>query len=81
MRLLPRSFENRLRLSAGLIVAGLLIALPTLFWTHAMSFMLFITMSGALTALGILVYLVSLLRHLVVAEHQASPAEPPSQPV
>ncbi|MGE0192957.1 MAG: hypothetical protein AB7T63_13050 [Planctomycetota bacterium] len=81
MRLLPRSFENRLRVSAGLIVTGLLIALPTLFWTHAMSFMLFITVSGALTGLGVLVYLVSLLRHLVVAEHQAPPAEPPTTPV
>lgn len=68
MRVVPKTFESRLRLSAGLIVAGLLVALPTLAWTHAMSFMLFITVSGGLTALGVLLYLVSLLRHLVVHE-------------
>ena len=70
MRLLPHGFEARLRLSAGLIVFGLLVALPTLFWTHALSFMLFITVSGTFTALGILLYLVSLLRHLTVGEQR-----------
>lgn len=70
MRVLPTSFEARLRLSASLIVFGLLVALPTLFWTHALSFMLFILVSGTLTGLGILLYLVSLLRHLTIGQQR-----------
>ena len=62
MRLLPKSFEASLRLSAGLVVAGLLVALPTLFWTHAISFLLFLGLAAMLVALGVLVYLLALLR-------------------
>jgi len=68
MRFFPQSFEARLRLSAGLIVFGLLVALPTLFWTHALSFMLFMVVSGTFTALGVALYLYALLRHLTVGQ-------------
>lgn len=68
MKLLPRTFENRLRLAAGLVLVGLVVALPTLFWTHPLSFMLFVPVASGLTALGILVYLISLLRHLTVKD-------------
>lgn len=64
-RILPKTLESSLRVAAGLVFFGVLTAIPTLFWTHALSFMSFAGISGALIGLGILLYLISLLRFVL----------------
>ena len=53
--------ERRLRLSGLLIIAGLAIQLGTLFWNHPLTFLAFIVLGTPLVALGIVVYLVSVV--------------------
>ena len=53
--------DRRLRLSGLLTATGLLVALPTLFWTHPVSFFLFAGVSGLLVVTGMLVYLRSIM--------------------
>jgi hypothetical protein len=76
MRLLPRTLDANLRLSAALIVLGLVIALPTLFWTHALSFLLFTGVSAMLVGLGVLVYLLALARFTRALESEPANAPP-----
>ncbi len=55
---MPRSgAAGRLRLAGLLIATGLLSALPTLFWTHPVSFFLFAGACGPLVVAGMLTYL------------------------
>jgi predicted membrane channel-forming protein YqfA (hemolysin III family) len=54
--------EKRLRISATLVVAGLLVELITLFWSHPTTFLVFLFLGGSLIVLGVLVYLLSLLK-------------------
>ncbi len=54
--------EKRLRLAAVLVVAGLLVELITLFWSHPTAFLVFLIAGGSLIVLGVLVYLLSLLK-------------------
>jgi hypothetical protein len=53
--------EKRIRLAGILLMAGLLVELATLRWTHPTAFLFFLLLGGALMALGIGVYLVSLV--------------------
>ena len=62
-RWLPKSLESSLRVGGGLIVAGLLVELATLFWTHALSFLLFTSVGVGLVGAGILLYLIGLARY------------------
>jgi hypothetical protein len=52
--------NKRLRISAVLILIGLVIELFSLTWTHPLSFMLFLFLGGLLMAAGIIIYLISL---------------------
>ncbi|HEX5084325.1 MAG TPA: hypothetical protein VFY40_19955, partial [Blastocatellia bacterium] len=61
--------ERRVRLAGILLIAGLLVELATLRWSHPTAFLFFLLLGGALTALGIVVYLLS----LVSAENNPSP--------
>lgn len=54
--------EKRLRIAAVLVIAGLLVELITLFWSHPTAFLVFLIAGGSLIALGALVYLISLLK-------------------
>jgi hypothetical protein len=54
--------EKRLRISAMLVFAGLLIELVTLFWSHPTAFLVFLLLGGTLIVLGVIVYLLSLLK-------------------
>jgi hypothetical protein len=54
--------EKRLRLAAALVSMGLLIELVTLFWSHPTAFLVFLLLGGSLIVLGVLVYLLSLLK-------------------
>ena len=61
--------ERRIRLAGSLLIAGLLVELVTLRWSSPTAFLFFLLLGGALMALGICVYLFS----LVSAENKPSP--------
>ena len=50
-----------LQVSSALVIAGLLLEIVSLVWFHPLSFVLFAFVAVSLIALGILVYLVSLI--------------------
>jgi len=68
MNIQPTKIERRIRLAGTLLIAGLLVELVTLRWSHPTAFLLFLLLGGALTALGITIYLLS----LVSAENKPS---------
>ena len=53
--------QQRLKLAAYLLIAGLIIEAVTLYWSSPLSFMLFMAASGSLVALGIIIYLVAIV--------------------
>lgn len=53
--------ERRIRYAGILIAAGLIIQLITFIWIHPLAFMAFLLISCPLVAIGILVYLYSLV--------------------
>ncbi len=57
------AFESMLGQAGWLIAGGLVVQLATCFWIDALSFVLFLTVGGALTVAGVLVF----LRWLVVS--------------
>jgi predicted membrane channel-forming protein YqfA (hemolysin III family) len=54
--------ERRLRISGILVLAGLGVELVTLFWSHPTAFLLFMFLGGLLIFLGVVIYLLALLR-------------------
>jgi hypothetical protein len=69
MKSQPTKIEKRIRLAGILLIAGLLVELVTLRWSHPAAFLFFLLLGGTLMALGIIVYLFS----LVSAESKPSP--------
>jgi uncharacterized membrane protein YczE len=61
--------EKRIRLAGILLIAGLLVELATLRWSHPTAFLIFLLLGGVLMAVGSGVYLFS----LVSAENKPSP--------
>jgi hypothetical protein len=55
------TIERRIRWSGILIVAGLIVQMMTLPWTHPLAFMCFLLIGCPLVAVGILFYLYSLV--------------------
>jgi hypothetical protein len=53
--------QRRVRTSGMLVLAGLLVELVSLVWSHPMTFILFLMPGTLLIALGILLYLFSLV--------------------
>ncbi len=53
--------EKRIRLSGLLLIAGLLVELGSLHWSHPTAFLLFLLLGGLLMAAGIVIYLLSLV--------------------
>lgn len=53
--------EQRIRLSGLLLIAGLLVELVTLNWSHPTAFLFFLLLGGVLIAAGIVTYLFSLV--------------------
>ena len=53
--------ERKLRTAGAMIIAGLLVELFSLHWTHPTSFLVFMIFGGALIGAGILCYLYSLV--------------------
>jgi hypothetical protein len=61
--------EKRIRAAGTLLIAGLLVEFVTLRWSHPTAFLFFLLLGGGLMAMGIAVYLLS----LVSAENKPSP--------
>jgi hypothetical protein len=59
----------RLRLSGLFIILGLLVQALSLLWNHPLSFIAFVTLGGLLLAIGIVLYL------LTVVNMATNPAE------
>jgi uncharacterized membrane protein YczE len=57
----PTKIEKRIRVAGILLIAGLLVELVTLRWSHPTAFLFFLLLGGVLMALGIGVYLLSLV--------------------
>ncbi len=53
--------DRLLQIASILIIVGLLVEIASLLWFHPLAFVLFVFISASLTALGILVYLASLV--------------------
>jgi hypothetical protein len=53
--------EKRLRISALLILIGLLTELGSILWSHPTAFLIFLLLSGSLLAAGMLFFLYSLV--------------------
>jgi hypothetical protein len=60
--------ERRIRLAGTLLIAGLLVEFVTLRWWRPTAFLFFLLLGGALMALGIAIYLFS----IVSAENKPS---------
>jgi hypothetical protein len=61
MKLRAIGIRRFLQVSSGLIILGLLVEIVSLLWFHPLSFVLFIVLGATLVALGIAVYLLSLV--------------------
>lgn len=69
--------ERRMRWSGILVGAGLIIQMLTLLSIHPLAFVAFLLVGCPLVALGILLYLFSLVTHSHATESAANhPAEP-----
>lgn len=53
--------DRLLQIASILIIVGLLVEIASLLWFHPLAFVLFVFISASLTAVGILVYLASLV--------------------
>lgn len=53
--------EKRIRLSGLLLMAGLLVELISLHWSHPTAFLFFLLLGGLLLAAGIAIFLLSLV--------------------
>jgi hypothetical protein len=69
MKTLSTKIERRIRLAGILLIAGLLVELATLRWSHPTAFLFFLLLGGALMALGVAIFLLS----LVSADNKPSP--------
>lgn len=61
MKLSEIGMQRLLRISSALIILGLIAEIISLWWIHPLAFVLFVFVGVSLIALGILVYLASLV--------------------
>lgn len=52
---------RRLKLSGLLVALGLIVQALTLFWPHPTAFLVFLFLGGTLVAVGVLIYLFSIV--------------------
>jgi uncharacterized membrane protein len=56
-----RTIPSRLRVAGMFLIAGLIVELLSLFWTHPLAFMAFIAVGCVLMGIGIVIFLWMLL--------------------
>jgi uncharacterized membrane protein len=64
--------EQALRISGALLITGIAVEIISLLWEKPLAFLLFVGVGGALTFLGIVLYLYSLLPPAPEAPSQPS---------
>jgi hypothetical protein len=52
--------QRKLKMAAGLLLAGLVVEGISLYWAHPTSFLLFIGLGGTLVLAGIAIYLMAI---------------------
>ena len=55
--------QRKLKIAAATVSVGLIVEASTLYWNHPTSFILFIGAGALLVALGIVIYLIAIVRH------------------
>ena len=55
--------SRRLKLSGLLVGLGLIVEAVTMFWPHPTAFLVFLGLGGLLVAVGVLLYLVSIVTY------------------
>ncbi len=55
------SIHSKLRIAGALIILGLMVQALSLLWNHPLSFIAFVTIGGLLMAVGIVLYLLTLV--------------------
>jgi predicted membrane channel-forming protein YqfA (hemolysin III family) len=66
----------RMRLSGAFIILGLVIQALSLLWNHPLSFIAFVTVGGLLLAIGIVLYLLTLVNMAAAPPEEAPGAQP-----
>ena len=61
MNPLLTTVQKRIRMAGIFVIAGLVVELITLRWSHPTAFLFFLLVGGALMMVGILIYLLSLV--------------------
>jgi hypothetical protein len=61
MNVQPTKIEKRIRVAGILLIAGLVVELVTLRWSHPTAFLFFLFLGGTMIVLGIVIYLFSLV--------------------
>ncbi len=65
----------KLRWSGGFIILGLIVQALSLLWNHPLSFIAFVTLGGLLLAIGIVLYLLTLVNmQTAIPEEKAGTA-------
>jgi hypothetical protein len=78
MKIQANSLAARLRISGAFIVAGLLVQAVSLFWNHPLSFIAFATIGALFLAIGIVLYLFTLVSLPIEKPEQAEGVSTPA---
>jgi predicted membrane channel-forming protein YqfA (hemolysin III family) len=80
MQTQANSIHAKLRLSGIFIVLGLAVQALSLLWNHPLSFIAFITVGGLLLAVGIVLYLLTVVNTAAATSEEKATADqtPPS---
>jgi hypothetical protein len=65
-----KPLERRLQFAGSLLILALLVEALTVLWTRPVAFVVFVGLSGVLFAVGILLYLYSLVRFKAAGSKQ-----------
>ncbi|HYT55319.1 MAG TPA: hypothetical protein VEQ38_11455 [Verrucomicrobiae bacterium] len=55
--------QRKLKTAAYLLITGLVVEGISLYWSHPMSFLVFIVLGGILLTAGIVTYLIAIVTH------------------
>lgn len=56
------NMERRIRVAGSFVIAGMLVELMTLIWSHPTAFVIFVIVGGLSTLVGVIYHLLALIR-------------------
>jgi predicted membrane channel-forming protein YqfA (hemolysin III family) len=68
--------HSKLRLSGVFIILGLIVQALSLLWNHPLSFIAFVTVGGLLLAIGIVLYLLTVVNMAAAVPEEPAGAQP-----